>query len=83
MLIVMVFLAFPPPPLGFLLSIQPVLPGLHHISTHTCCHLDHFHFMGTSCMKLLLMNIGPLYSFPIDIMLDIINGSCSCDLSVR
>ncbi len=69
----MVFLAPPPPPLGFflplplglLLSTQPMLLGLHCIlklTTHIHHHLDHFHFITTSCMRLLPMNIGPLYS---------------------
>jgi hypothetical protein len=31
MLIAMVFLAPFPPPLGLLLSVQPMFPGLHYI----------------------------------------------------
>jgi hypothetical protein len=85
MLIAMVFLAPLPPPLGFLLSIRPMLLGLHHIfklATYTCHHLDHFHSLATSCVRLLPMNIGLLYSSPIDIMLSIINGCYSCSLSI-
>ncbi len=36
-----------------------------------------------SCMRFLLMNIGPFYSSATNIMLGIINGSCSCNLLVR
>jgi hypothetical protein len=36
--------------------------------------------LATSCMRLLPMNIGLLYSSPIDIILGIINGSYSLSI---
>ncbi len=92
--ITMVFLAPLPPPLGFLLpsstsaplSIWLMLLGLHHIfklATHTHHHLDHFHFLATSCMWLSRMNIGSLYSSSTYILFDIINKSCNFSLLVR
>ncbi len=80
----MVLLATPPP-LVFFISILLVCLGLHRIfkqTIHTCCHLDHFHFLATSCVTLLLMNISLFCSSPIDIMLGVINRSCTWDLSV-
>lgn len=74
-----------PPPLGFLLFVQPMFHGLHRIfklTTHTRCHIDHFHSFATFCVWLLLMNIGPFYSSPTTIMLGIINGAFSFDLSI-
>ncbi len=47
------------------------------LTIHTRHHLDHFQTLATSCMRLLPMNIGLLYSSPIDIILGIINGSYS------
>jgi hypothetical protein len=77
---------FHPPPLGLLLFIWLVLLGLHFISKlaiHTRCHLDHFHYLATSCMWFLPMNSGPLHSSPIDILLGVINGSRSFSLSIQ
>ncbi len=42
-----------------------------------------FHFLATSCMQLLPMNIGPFCSPPIDILLSVINTSCSFNLLVQ
>jgi hypothetical protein len=85
--IAMVFLAPLPSPqrfffplsLGLLLSIEPMFLGLHHIfklATHIRWHLDHFHSLATSCVHFY-------QSFPIDVMLGIINGFYSFGLLVR
>ncbi len=74
------------PPLGLFLFVQPMLPGLHHIfklATHIHRNLDHSHFLFTSCVQLLPMNIGPFYSSPTNIMLGVINESYSFDLLVQ
>jgi hypothetical protein len=91
-LIVMLFLAPFPSPLGFLLLpplgllfVQLVLLGLHRIfklATHTCCHLDHFHSLATYCVQLLPVNIDPLCLSPTNFLLGVINGSCSFSLSI-
>jgi hypothetical protein len=94
MLIVMVFLAPLLRPLGFFLSlplllflsIQLMLPSLYHIfklAIHTHHHLDHFHFLATSYVQFLPMNISIVCSSPIDILLGIINESCSFNLSIQ
>ncbi len=86
MLVAMVFLVPLLRPLGFLFPIRLVLFGLHHIfklTTHTCHHLDHFHFLANIYVWLLPMNIGPFCSSPIDIILGIIIESCSFGLSIQ
>ncbi len=73
-----------PPPLRLLFFVQLMLLILHHIlklATHTHRHLDHFHSLATSCMWLLLMNIGSLCSSPTNILLNIINEFYSFNLS--
>jgi hypothetical protein len=86
MSIVMVFLVPLLPPLGFLFFIRLVLLGLHCILKlviQTCHHPDHFHFQVSFYMQLLPMNIGPFCSSPIDIILGIINKSCSFGLLIQ
>jgi hypothetical protein len=84
-LIVMTFLAPLPPTLGLHLFVRLMFLGLHCIfklATHTRCHLDHFHSLITSCVRLLPMNIGLFYSSLTNISLDVINKSCNFDLLV-
>ncbi len=64
---VMAFLAPLPPPPKLLFFVQPMLLGLHHIfrlATRTRCHLNHFHFLTTSYVWPLLMNIGYVLLVP-------------------
>jgi hypothetical protein len=84
LLIALGFFLFPP--LGLFLFVQPMLPGLHHIfklATHIHRNLDHSHFLSTSCVQLLPMNIGLLCSSPTNILLGVINKSYSFDLLVH
>ncbi len=77
MLIAILSLA-PLPPLEFLLSFLLVCLSLHHIfkqAFHTRCHLYHFHFLSTSYVRFLLMNIGSLCLSPTCIMFGVINRS--------
>jgi hypothetical protein len=53
------------------------------LTIHIRHHLDHFHSLATSCLQLLPMNIISLCSSPTNIMLSIINKSCSFGLSIR
>jgi hypothetical protein len=85
MSIVMVFLAPPPLAMVFLIYILPVHPNLHCILkyvTYTCCLFNHFHFLATSCLMFLPMNIGLLCSSLINILLGIMNKPYNCSLSV-
>ncbi len=86
MLITMVFLAPLPSPPRLLLFVALVLFGLHcilNLTIHIHCHLDHFHFLATSCAWFWPMNIDPFYSFPTNIQLGVINGSSSFGLLVQ
>jgi hypothetical protein len=53
------------------------------LAIHNCCHLDHFHPLVTSCVPLLLMNNGLLYSSLTNVLLGIINKSCNFNFLVQ
>lgn len=94
MSIMMVFLAPPPlplgflllPPLGLLLFVWTMLHGLHCIfklATNISHYLDHFHYLAIFYMQLLPMNIGLICLAPIDIFLSELNRSYNCGLLIR
>jgi hypothetical protein len=53
------------------------------LATHIHHHLDHFHFLATSYVEFLPMNIGPLFSSPTNIILSVVNRSCIFSLLVQ
>jgi len=67
----------------FYLTSATWLHCILKLVTHTCHHLDHFHFLASFYVQLLPMNISPFCSSPIDILLGIINESCSFGLSIQ
>ncbi len=78
----MVFLALPPP-LGFLLFPLLVHLGLHHILKQATHIHRHFHFLTTSYVRVLPINIGLFYLSLTYILFGVIKKSCSYGLSIR
>jgi hypothetical protein len=63
----------------------PMHPHLHRISKltiHTCCLLDHWHFLATSFVRLLLMYIVLDGSSLVNILPNVVHMFCSYGLFI-